>query len=89
MQTQRVIENVHGRELAAVANADQEEHVENMKDNCKIDDSTCAIRSRSGVHGERNPELENWKFRLYNQVTRWSSRKRKLSSTCKALSFVE
>ena len=40
MQTQRIIENVPGRNVAAVANAGQEEHVENVKGDYKIEDST-------------------------------------------------
>ena len=58
MQTQRVIENVPSEELAAVANADQEEHVENVKGECRIEDSTCAIRVGTGDHGEINSKVE-------------------------------
>ena len=58
MQTERVIENVPGRKLAVIANVGEKEHVENVKGDCRIEDSTCAIRLRTGVHSEINPEVD-------------------------------
>ena len=58
MQTQRVIENVPGKELAVIAIVGQKEHVENVKGECRIEDSTYAIRVGTGDHGEINSKVE-------------------------------